>query len=234
MLKTILLLSLTPLATVAQSSPDVFAGNYSDPNHPKCPRTVIVENNAMGTVTGADAATKGDPCDGKTDKKWGPLKAIFDITGPTINVDFSSKGGPPQLTGTWNTTSLEIDWVDGNNWPSVKCSNKQYCCPDAKHCLLPRFRYDTHVPILCETNADCETGSHPTCCPLAKICVQVGVPCFSPCADQNSYCCPDALHCLTPITGKLCNGESSNCASGQVCCPITDLCVNVGDACVPR
>ena len=63
MLKTILLLSLTPLATVAQSSPDVFAGNYSDPNHPKCPRTVIVENNAMGTVTGADAATKGDPCE---------------------------------------------------------------------------------------------------------------------------------------------------------------------------
>ena len=31
----------------------------------------------MGTVTGADAAIKGDPCDGKTDKKWGPLRKVF-------------------------------------------------------------------------------------------------------------------------------------------------------------
>ena len=203
----------------------------SDPNHPNCARSI--ETNGMtGAVYGADAAGgEGAACDGKTDKPWGPLVATFEIdpppeTGAKIVVDFSPKGGPADLTGVWNASQLAIDWTDGNAWTAIKCSNQEYCCPDAKHCLLPS-------KVLCQSNDDCLRAGWKTCCPLLKICVDVGAPCVSPCADQGSYCCPDAKHCLTPITGKFCHGAASNCAQGQVCCPVTDLCVTVGAACVP-
>ena len=105
------------------------------------------------------------------------------------------------------------------------CKSSEFCCPDAKHCLTP-----THVSCLNNANA---CSSDQVCCPLTKVCVDVGPACTSPCADQGSYCCPDAKHCLTPVPGIFCNGDAKNCKSGQVCCPVTDLCVDVGAACVP-
>ena len=224
------LLTIATIATAAATTSKVFAGNFSDPNHPGCART-ITTNGMTGSVFGSDAAGgEGAACDGKTDVRWGPLKAVFEIdpppeTGAKINVDFSSKGGPPQLTGEWNASALAINWADGNSWTAVKCSATEYCCPDAKHCLTPST-------VQCQTDSDCTRGA-PTCCPLLKICVAVGVPCVSPCADQNSYCCPDAKHCLTAVSNKFCHGSSTNCATGEVCCPVTDLCVTVGAACVP-
>ena len=47
----------------------------------------------------------------------------------------------------------------------------------------------------------------------------------------GSYCCPDAKHCLTPTT-TTCR-QSSNCGSDEACCPLTKLCVKVGDGCAP-
>jgi hypothetical protein len=80
-----------------QTSPKVFAGNFSDPNHPGCPRTIQVTG-MSGQVYGSDAAGgKGAQCDGKTDVPWGPLNADFEIdpppeTGIKMVVDFSPKG----------------------------------------------------------------------------------------------------------------------------------------------
>ena len=104
------------------------------------------------------------------------------------------------------------------------CKSTEYCCPDAKHCLTP-----LHISCL---DSACATGE--VCCPVTKICVTPGAPCVSPCPGNDDYCCPDALHCLTPTNpGVFCNGDASNCKQGEVCCPITDICVSVGEACTP-
>ena len=49
--------------------------------------------------------------------------------------------------------------------------------------------------------------------------------------DKSEYCCPDAKHCLKP-TKKTCGGAGDKCAAGEVCCPLTKLCVTAGAACV--
>lgn len=107
------------------------------------------------------------------------------------------------------------------------CASSEYCCPDAKLCLTPS-------KISCAADAKaCHGTSSPVCCPLTKLCVAPGKPCTTPCADKGTYCCPDAKHCLTPTNpGKLCS-VASECKSSEVCCPLTKLCVSVGDTCVP-
>jgi len=45
--------------------------------------------------------------------------------------------------------------------------------------------------------------------------------------------CPDALKCLTPVNpGHLCSKDKP-CKKEQICCPVTNLCVVAGAACVP-
>merc|ERR1719182_1301090 len=71
------------------------------------------------------------------------------------------------------------------------------------------------------------------CCPLTKLCVLPGAPCESPCADTGSFCCPEAKHCLEPANpGVICKA-ATDCKSDETCCPVTNLCVKVGDACTP-
>jgi len=121
------------------------------------------------------------------------------------------------------TSSYEATCTEGEK----ECKNTEYCCPDAKHCLTP-----TKVSCVDDANA-CSDGQ--VCCPLTKICVVPGAVCTSPCS-MTEYCCPDALHCLTPTNpGKFCTGGGTqgSCSSGEVCCPITFECVTVGAACTP-
>jgi len=117
---------------------------------------------------------------------------------------------------------------DSDRKSSPVCKKSEYCCPDAKHCLTP-------TTVSCKNDADaCKDGE--VCCPLTKICVIPDAPCVSPCEDQNSYCCPDALHCLTPVDpGVFCDPKDPNACggNGNVCCPITSICVSVGAACTP-
>mmetsp|Transcript_24202 Transcript_24202/g.63195 ORF Transcript_24202/g.63195 Transcript_24202/m.63195 type:complete len:415 (-) Transcript_24202:150-1394(-) len=104
------------------------------------------------------------------------------------------------------------------------CKSTEYCCPDAQHCLTPTKTSCKDDPSVCGSN---------TCCPLTKLCVVVGNPCSTPCLDQGSYCCPDAKACLMPTNpGVFCN-STSPCASGQVCCPLTSICVKPGATCTP-
>lgn len=145
---------------------------------------------------------------------------------------------PPSATNLKDLAQLQI-WAEGkagkfdieikeilaSNDEATVCKSTEYCCPDAKHCL---------TPTLTSCAADASVCKDPqVCCPLTKVCVDVGAPCTTPCKDQGTYCCPDALHCLTPVNpGKFCADES-NCNKDEVCCPLTKLCVSVGDACTP-
>eukprot|EP00428_Durinskia_dybowskii_P071550 CAMPEP_0170388946 /NCGR_PEP_ID=MMETSP0117_2-20130122/18359_1 /TAXON_ID=400756 /ORGANISM="Durinskia baltica, Strain CSIRO CS-38" /LENGTH=116 /DNA_ID=CAMNT_0010644909 /DNA_START=45 /DNA_END=392 /DNA_ORIENTATION=- len=92
-----------------------FAGKYSDPNHPGCARQIVGETRTSARVYGADAAGgEGATCNGETDEKWGPLPAK--VNGEDIIVDFSSKGGPSNLSGKYDDVNQAIDWEDGNSW----------------------------------------------------------------------------------------------------------------------
>lgn len=106
---------VTIIATTSQA---IFKGVYSDPNHPQCARFILFETDSSASMYGFDAAGgEGVPCDHLNDVKWGPLPAV--ITDSTIEVDFSSKGGPSDLTGKFNSELNEIDWEDGNAWNRV-------------------------------------------------------------------------------------------------------------------
>ena len=96
----------------------LFTGKYSDPNHPGCARSVIRTSGSDGQVYGADAAGgEGVACDGSTDVKWGPLSAAID--GLKLVVDFSPKGGPSNLNGTYSVERNAIVWQDGNAWTKI-------------------------------------------------------------------------------------------------------------------
>ena len=95
-----------------------FAGNYSDPNHPDCARRIAFETTSSARVFGADAAGgEAVSCDGETDLPWGPLPAT--VNGAQIVVDFSSKGGPSNLTGKYDEVQDKINWQDGNAWTKI-------------------------------------------------------------------------------------------------------------------
>jgi hypothetical protein len=103
------------------------------------------------------------------------------------------------------------------------CTDAEYCCPDAKHCLAPTTKTCKESAAVC--------GIGETCCPLTKLCVRVGKPCKPLCPlhhEKNQYCCPDALHCLAPTRpGVLCSGNEtagrSPCWKDEVCWPASHL-----------
>lgn len=108
----------TKLSLTRPGDAQEMAGAYADPNHPGCARTVDVLSSTMAEVSGADAAGgEGAQCDGETDVSWGPLNATIDDT--TIVVDFSPKGGPSDLTGTYSAATPGITWEDGNVWTQL-------------------------------------------------------------------------------------------------------------------
>mmetsp|Transcript_2642 Transcript_2642/g.5534 ORF Transcript_2642/g.5534 Transcript_2642/m.5534 type:complete len:87 (-) Transcript_2642:126-386(-) len=82
-----------------------FDGEYSDPNHPGCQRTVKVTDGINAKVSG-------------TDTPGGEVWTVFGkVDGATITVDFSPKGGPEGLKGKKITEGIQ--WEDGNIWPLV-------------------------------------------------------------------------------------------------------------------
>ena len=78
-----------------------FAGTYSDPNHPCCPRKVQLAGTNV-IITGRD-----EP-DGK---EW---KVKGKPYGRALLLDFSSKGGPADVVAKW--TGLGLAFPDGNVW----------------------------------------------------------------------------------------------------------------------
>ena len=88
-----------------------FVGSYSDPNHVDCLRTVKLDEGGKLKVIGSDSV------DGSN--QW-VLQALIDDKRGNIVVDFSQKGGPANLVGTYNNVLEAIEWPDGNRWTKKK------------------------------------------------------------------------------------------------------------------
>jgi hypothetical protein len=116
-------------ATVAKTgSSSPFTGDFDDPNHPGCLRQVKVVGAPLrgdGTrspiplveVTGWDGRGDGNVC---TDRPT--REELWKVQGKMKNsneaiLDFSPKGGPSNLVGTWDGSG--IVFPDGNKWTKV-------------------------------------------------------------------------------------------------------------------
>jgi len=129
------------------------------------------------------------------------------------------------VTHGFGPVKMTLDLYDEPSNKTGHCNPNEYCCPDAKACLLP-------TEISCKDGATA-CGKGEVCCPLTKICVVPRQPCVTPCADAGSYCCPVTKHCVTPTSpGDRCHGPS-DCAQGEACCPTTKVCVKIGETCTP-
>lgn len=106
----------------------VFSGDYDDPNHPGCLRQVKVVGaplradgtrpvNPVMEITGYDGNGSGNVCTERPTRSdlW---KVQGKVKSNTVaSIDFSSKGGPSNLIGTWDTDG--IVFPDGNKWTKV-------------------------------------------------------------------------------------------------------------------
>ena len=107
--------------TVASATPPAsFSGEYWDPYHPTGFRTVKLSGNLLNIV-------------GKDEPDLPTWKVTGDVNGNTAKIDFSSKGGPKDLTGTYvdKFGSVGISFPDGNRW--VKVSEMQGLYSDPSH-----------------------------------------------------------------------------------------------------
>merc|ERR1712137_185973 len=117
----------------------VFTGEYEDPKHPGCLRSIKVEGAKMGpdgrrsrkptaTVKGVDGdACSEPPALSDVWKVVGEVNELPPSKGsgddqpdPTIKVDFSPKGGPT-IVGTWEELGSigKIKFTDGNSWTKI-------------------------------------------------------------------------------------------------------------------
>lgn len=92
------------------SKQSVFSGDYSDPNHPGCQRNVKVNGNDV-TINGSDNV------DGSG--TWTVFGKIDSEDPNKIIVDFSPKGGPSNLHGTYDFEKNGIRWEDNNLWSKL-------------------------------------------------------------------------------------------------------------------
>lgn len=98
---------------VANAAVD-FNGSYSDPNHLNCMRVITTVSPGKVELSGTDG-NPACPPDG-SGKLW---KLSGEVSESSIVVDFSPKGGPANLKGTFlkdNTSDGGIQWPDGNFW----------------------------------------------------------------------------------------------------------------------
>lgn len=98
---------------VANAAAD-FDGSYIDPKHQNCQRVITTVAKGKVAVAGTDG-NPGCPPDG-SGKAW---KLQGTVADSSILVDFSPKGGPADLKGTFvndGTSGGGIQWPDGNIW----------------------------------------------------------------------------------------------------------------------
>ena len=105
-----------------------FTGFYDDPNHPGCLRSVKVvgpKQRADGTrsripiveVKGYDGKEGEKMCTSRPQREelWSIEGKLLDKD--TVALDFSSKGGPANVKGSWEEGG--IVFPDGNKWQKV-------------------------------------------------------------------------------------------------------------------
>lgn len=108
--------ALLTLATAggAHAAPSPFVGEFSDPKHPGCLRSISGDG-AVLDVKGTD----GTPgcTNGELQKPWSLKGEVVKIPSkdPELLIDFSPKGGPKNLLGKL-TSEGGILFPDGNTW----------------------------------------------------------------------------------------------------------------------
>lgn len=120
-----LLLTVTALATTVTTTmnsdvlpPPAFEGSYADPNHPNCLRNIEIHHFPQVIVSGTDGSP-GCPPDG-SGKAWTLEGRIQLPEATSVLIDFSPKGGPKDLLGTWvNLPQPGILFPDGNLWAKL-------------------------------------------------------------------------------------------------------------------
>ena len=94
-----------------QTDESPFIGRYTDPNHPGGYRVITLKDQMIAQFRLAEVKGGG----GKGEPELYTLPAL--VYGDRITVDFSPKGGPAGLTGTFAQNGIK--WPDGNKWPQV-------------------------------------------------------------------------------------------------------------------
>lgn len=110
---------------------DLVGGTYSDPNHPNCKRVVTQLLSDSPNEGDKDFGIKDtitiygtDPKDASTSVcsllniKQFSVPGTIQMMAKKITADFSSKGGPADLSGSFNETHIE--WEDGNVWTKIQ------------------------------------------------------------------------------------------------------------------
>ena len=129
-----------------------FAGHFADPNHPGCPRSISA-NATAATVSGEDE-------DGRP---WTVRASVASNTAglATILVDFSPKGGPEALEGTWSGAS--IAWADGNSWELLTHATTSHCAEYQAASSSPSSPSASPFPSPGSSSAS-SPPSPPSCC----------------------------------------------------------------------
>lgn len=111
-----LCVSLAVPAVAVAGASSVFVGEFADPKHPGCRRT-IQGSGAVLDVLGTD----GTPgcANGERQRPWSLKGDIVKVPSKQdeILIDFSPKGGPKNLLGKWTGTG--ILFPDGNEWKKL-------------------------------------------------------------------------------------------------------------------
>mmetsp|Transcript_16017 Transcript_16017/g.24155 ORF Transcript_16017/g.24155 Transcript_16017/m.24155 type:complete len:210 (+) Transcript_16017:31-660(+) len=96
-----------------------FTGKYMIKDRDdNCAITINFETETSAKIFGDSPVGDMQRCRGIGDAHWGPLDGA--TSGNTIIVDFSPKGGPNSLTGTYDHDSNVIRWDDGSVWNKMR------------------------------------------------------------------------------------------------------------------
>ena len=101
---------------VLPGPPSQMDGNYTDPHHMHCPRTLSWESRA---ITGADVTGQGaTACEAGSILQHWSVPIVNASRDGTLIVDFSNNGGPHNLHGVFEGFHgvFGIRWADGNFW----------------------------------------------------------------------------------------------------------------------
>mmetsp|Transcript_56455 Transcript_56455/g.105859 ORF Transcript_56455/g.105859 Transcript_56455/m.105859 type:complete len:174 (-) Transcript_56455:180-701(-) len=94
-----------------------WLGYYADPQHPMCPREIIYDSDPSKETQLLIKGGDGNPgCEKKVLKRW-RLPVKFKPGETSITIDFSKKGGPADVVGTWDGNGIKFP--DGNKWKKL-------------------------------------------------------------------------------------------------------------------